>query len=61
MKEWTPAEIERFRKAHGLTRKALGELLGVTVQAVYQWERQLRRPSKTTKLLLDRVAREIRA
>lgn len=59
MKEWTSAEIEGFRKVHGLTRKALGELLGVTVQGIYQWERGLRSPGKTAKLLLDRVAREI--
>ena len=60
MKEWTPAEIEQFRKAHRLTRKALGELLGVTVQGIYQWERGLRSPGRTVKLLLDRVEREVR-
>jgi DNA-binding transcriptional regulator YiaG len=60
MKEWTPAQIEEFRKTHNLTRRALGELLGVTVQAVYQWERGLRAPGRTVKLLLDRVEREVR-
>lgn len=59
--EWTPEEIERFRKKAGLTRKALGELLGVTVNCIYQWERSLRTPSMTTKLLLTRVAADLKA
>jgi DNA-binding transcriptional regulator YiaG len=60
MKNWTPEEIEEFRKDHSLTRKALGELLGVTVNCIYQWERGLRQPSKTTQILLTRIAEEIK-
>ena len=59
MQLWKPEEIEIFRKQHRLSRKALGELLGVTVNCVYQWERGLRTPSKTTKILLTRIAEEI--
>jgi DNA-binding transcriptional regulator YiaG len=60
MTNWTPEEIEGFRKDYGLTRKALGELLGVTVTCIYQWERGLRKPSKTTKILLSRIAEEMK-
>jgi len=60
MKQWTPGEIEEFRKSYRLTRKALGELLGVTVQAIYQWERRLRTPSKTVKLLLERIEEDLK-
>lgn len=57
---WTPERIEAFRKGHGLTRKALGNLLGVTVTTVYQWERGLRRPSKTTQILLSTVEEKLK-
>ncbi|MGB9693470.1 MAG: helix-turn-helix domain-containing protein [Fervidobacterium sp.] len=56
--EWTPEKVESFRKAHGLTRKALANLLGVRLMAVYQWERGLRRPSKTAQILLSKIAKE---
>ena len=59
MQAWTPKEIEKFRKARRLTRRALGEMLGVTVTCVYQWERGLRTPNKTTKILLSRIADEL--
>ena len=60
MQEWKPEEIEAFRKAHSLTRRALGELVGVTVNCIYQWERGLREPSRTTKILLSRIADEMK-
>ncbi len=55
MNEWTSEEILEFRRAFKLTRKALGELVGVTITSIYQWERGERRPSKTAKLLLSRI------
>jgi len=58
MKQWTPKEIEVFRKTHKLTRRALGELTGVTVSSVFQWERGIRQPSKTAKILLARIEKE---
>jgi len=57
--EWNPEDIEQFRKTHKLTRKALGQLLGVTVMAIYHWERGLRTPSKPTKILLSRIEEEL--
>jgi DNA-binding transcriptional regulator YiaG len=58
MKQWTSKQIESFRKTFKLTRKALGQELGVTVSSIYQWERRLRVPSKTTKILLSRIESE---
>ncbi len=58
--DWSPERIENFRKANGLTRKALGQLVGVTVTTVYQWERGLRNPSRTTQILLSRIEEEVK-
>ncbi len=58
--EWSPEKIEQLRKAHRLTRKALGEFMGVTVNAIYQWERGLRTPGKTTQILLSRVQEDLK-
>ena len=55
MKDWTKEDIRALRNTYKLTRKALGELLGVTVSSIYQWEREVKKPSKTTKILLSRI------
>ena len=60
MKQWTPEQIESFRKGCKLTRRALGELMGVTVSAVFKWERGLKIPSKMAKILLSRIEKELR-
>ena len=60
MKDWIPKEIEQFRKDNKLSRRALGELLGVTVSSIFQWERGLKRPSKTAKLLLSRIEQDLK-
>lgn len=60
MQTWTPKEIEQFRKVNKLSRRLLGELLGVTGNCIYQWERGLRKPSKTTKILLSRIEQEMK-
>ena len=58
MKQWTSEQIESFRKDYKLTRRAMGELLGVTVSTIYQWERRLKQPSTTAKILLSRIETE---
>ncbi len=60
MKQWSSKQIESFRKTNKLTRRALGDLLGVTVSSVYKWERGLKKPSKTTKILLSRIEEELK-
>lgn len=60
MQNWTPKEIEKFRKSHKLSRRAFGELSGVTGNCVYQWERGLRTPSATTKILLSRIEQDFK-
>lgn len=60
MKQWSSKQIESFRKTNKLTRRALGELLGVTVSSVYKWGRGLKKPSTTTKILLSRIEDEFK-
>lgn len=59
MKEWTPAEIRELRKGHNLYQKDLALLLGVTDQHIYYLERGVRESSKTLRLLLDCVERQL--
>ena len=61
MKQWTSEQIESFRKDYKLTRRAMGELLGVTVSTIYQWERKLKQPSTTARILLSRIEKEFEA
>jgi DNA-binding transcriptional regulator YiaG len=61
MKDWTPSDIEGFRKSHKLTRKKLGEILGgVTVSTIFKWERGLRSPSKMARILLSKIEVELK-
>ncbi len=61
MKVWTVSEIEEFRKAFHLTRKKMGEILGgLTVSTIFKWERGLRKPSGTAKLLLSMVEEDLK-
>ncbi len=55
MKEWTSKQIINFRKKHKLSQPKLGEMVGVSKTAVYQWERGERTPSRTAKILLCRI------
>ena len=59
MKEWISEEVKQLRESYKLTRRALGELVGVSVTTVYQWEKGVRRPRRTTKILLSRVEKEL--
>lgn len=44
--------IKEARKARGLTQQQLGELCGVTRQAVYYWESGMREPSLEASVCL---------
>ncbi len=58
--DWTPERIRSFREQQGLTRKALGQLVGVGVISIYQWERGERNPSRTRQILLSRIEQEMK-
>lgn len=45
MKLHLPREIRAFRAENGVTQEALAEVLGVSVGAVYKWEKGLSQPS----------------
>jgi DNA-binding transcriptional regulator YiaG len=59
MKDWTPQEIRELRLAYKLSKAKLGELLGVSKNYIYFLEKEARRPSKTLKLLLDYVEKDL--
>ena len=60
MKQWNPEDITEFRKAYRLTRKALGERLGVDALSVYRWEKDMRTPSRTVEILLSMIEKELK-
>jgi DNA-binding transcriptional regulator YiaG len=59
MKDWTPQEIRELRLTYKLSKTKLGELLGVSKNYIYFLEKEARRPSKTLKLLLDYVEKDL--
>lgn len=60
MQTWTPESIRAFRGTYKLSRRALGELLGVTGSCINQWERRLRKQSKTVDILLSRIEQDFK-
>ncbi len=59
MKAWTPEDIRGMRKRYKLSRSRLANLLGVTGNYVYLLEKGVRQPSKTLRLLLDCIERQL--
>lgn len=59
MNNWTPKEIKALREKHNLSQPAFGNLLGVTGNYIYLMEKGVKTPSKTLKLLLDCVKRQL--
>lgn len=60
MKNWTPKEIKDLReKKYKLSQPAFGNLLGVTGNYIYLLEKGVKTPSKTLRLLLDCVERQL--
>lgn len=51
--------VRQLRKKYGLTRKQLGDLMGVTITTIYLWEMGQRNPSRTAEILLSRVEQEL--
>ncbi len=59
MHKWTADEIQGFRKSVGLTQAQLAERLGVSPNYVYLMEKGVKVPSKTLRILLTYVVREL--
>jgi DNA-binding transcriptional regulator YiaG len=59
MNSWTPRKIKNFRKRYRLSRRVLGEYLGVSKESVYYYETRQRTPSLSVMLLLSRVQKDI--
>jgi len=53
-------EIRKLRGRYKFSQKAFSDLLGVTENYVYLLEKGVKTPSKTLKLSLDCVKRELR-
>lgn len=48
----TPAQFKKYRESIGFTQQQMGSLLGVTYQAVYNWELGFRKVPETTVRLI---------
>lgn len=59
MKNWTPEEINNLRGKYNLSQPAFGNLVGVSGNYIYLLEKGVKHPSKTLKLLLGCVERQL--
>jgi hypothetical protein len=59
MKTWAVEEVRALQKKYHLARRALDDLVGVTLRSVYYCERGLRTPARPTKMLLSRVGKDL--
>ena len=57
----TATDIEAFRTALGLSQTELAERIGVTPQAVCQWESGKRTPSRPVLILLEQIRSDARS
>jgi DNA-binding transcriptional regulator YiaG len=60
MNEWLPDAIKTLRKGFRLSQRAFGERIGVSGNYVYLLEKEVKRPSKTLRLLLDFIEVQLR-
>jgi len=60
MKQWTSKQIRDFRKSCNLYQREFAERLGVTREYVIYLEKGLKSPSKTLKLLMDRLEKDLK-
>ena len=58
MKTWKPDEIKGLRKKLKLSQVDFAEQIGVSGNYVHLLEKGVRTPSKTLRLLLDRIEKE---
>jgi DNA-binding transcriptional regulator YiaG len=61
MRDWTPEDIKALRARFNVTQKHLADLLGVSRVYVGLLERNEKTPSKTLKLLLHYIEKELTA
>lgn len=60
MKTWTPEEIKAFRKRLNLYQREFADLLGVTREYVICLEKGVRTPSKSLRLFLDCLKKQLK-
>ena len=53
MKQWTPAQIKRFRLSRRQSQPAFAASVGVYWLTVSKWERRIQEPSLEHKKALD--------
>ena len=52
-------QIRKLRKSLKLNTAAFGELVGVSGRTVEAWEQGLRQPSKSARMLIEKLIRGI--
>jgi DNA-binding transcriptional regulator YiaG len=60
MQKWSSREIRELRGKYKISQKAFSELLGVTENYVYLLERGVKKPSKTLKLLMNCIEKDLK-
>lgn len=59
MKNWIPTDIKDLRTKYKLSQPAFGEILGVSGNYIYLLEKGVKKPSKTLKILLGYIEKEL--
>lgn len=59
MKNWIPTDIKDLRTKCKLSQPAFGEILGVSGNYIYLLEKGVKKPSKTLKILLGYIEKEL--
>jgi DNA-binding transcriptional regulator YiaG len=60
MNAWLPDDIKTLRKALGLSQAAFGERIGVSRNYVHLLEKEVKRPSKMLRILLDMIQAQLK-
>ncbi|OQY99968.1 MAG: hypothetical protein B6D35_08020 [Candidatus Brocadia sp. UTAMX2] len=59
MKNWIPKNIKDLRIKCKLSQPAFGEILGVSGNYIYLLEKGVKKPSKTLRILLDYIEKDL--